>query len=43
MVYNGLKEVVPFHKSGHIYNIVPRTYPHLYVNKPPPSYICPTC
>ena len=25
MVYDGLKEVVPFHKSGHIYTVVPRT------------------
>ena len=28
MIYNGLKEVVPFHKSG---TIVPRTSAHFYV------------
>ena len=34
MVYNSLKEVVPFHKSGHIYiyTVVPRTSTHLYVS-----------
>ena len=29
MIYNSLKEVVPFHKSG---TIVPRTSAHFYVS-----------
>ena len=43
MVYNGLKEVVPFHKSGHIYIYRCSQNKHPPLCKHSPSYFCPMC